>query len=218
MNMRGDEGRQAEWVREFADALVENRLVPVRLWDERLTTVEAARVLRSSGIGIEKRAARHRPAFGGDPAAELSRFAMNIRAPSCCVPGAAGCCGRIPGLPRRMLPTGLSGEDFRRDPAGHRHRRESRELLATPAWCAPGGIFAWRVSSDRERKLQAGEYRFDQPAAPIEVYERIARGDIYYHRTGSAGGQEHVRHRRAGRAARPVSGGGISGCGARSRR
>jgi putative Holliday junction resolvase len=27
------------------------------MWDERLTTVEASRVLRSSGIGIEKRKA-----------------------------------------------------------------------------------------------------------------------------------------------------------------
>jgi putative Holliday junction resolvase len=31
--------------------------VPVKLWDERLTSVEAGRVLRSSGISIEKRAA-----------------------------------------------------------------------------------------------------------------------------------------------------------------
>ena len=52
----GDEGRQAEWVRELADALGAHTGVAVRLWDERLTTVEAARVLRSSGIGIEKRA------------------------------------------------------------------------------------------------------------------------------------------------------------------
>jgi len=57
LNMRGDEGRQAEWVRELADALGAQTGVAVRLWDERLTTVEAARVLRSSGIGIEKRAA-----------------------------------------------------------------------------------------------------------------------------------------------------------------
>src|SRR5438105_3951004 len=56
LNMRGDEGRQAEWVRELADALAAQTGVAVRLWDERLTTVEAARVLRSSGIGIEKRA------------------------------------------------------------------------------------------------------------------------------------------------------------------
>jgi putative holliday junction resolvase len=56
LNMRGDEGRQAAWVRELADALAAYTGVAVRLWDERLTTVEAARVLRSSGIGIEKRA------------------------------------------------------------------------------------------------------------------------------------------------------------------
>jgi putative Holliday junction resolvase len=31
--------------------------LPVKLWDERLTSVEAGRVLRSSGISIEKRAA-----------------------------------------------------------------------------------------------------------------------------------------------------------------
>ena len=57
MNMGGKEGRQSAWVREFADALTEHTGLPVKLWDERLTTVEANRVLRSSGIGIEKRAA-----------------------------------------------------------------------------------------------------------------------------------------------------------------
>jgi putative holliday junction resolvase len=57
VNMRGTEGRQSGWVREFAGD-IESRLgVPVRLWDERLTSVEAGRVLRSSGISIEKRAA-----------------------------------------------------------------------------------------------------------------------------------------------------------------
>lgn len=57
INMSGNEGRQSGWVREFADALESRTGLPVKLWDERLTTVEAARVLRSSGIGIEKRAA-----------------------------------------------------------------------------------------------------------------------------------------------------------------
>jgi putative holliday junction resolvase len=55
--MRGVEGRQSVWVREFAAALEQHTHLPVRLWDERLTSVEAGRVLRSSGIGIEKRAA-----------------------------------------------------------------------------------------------------------------------------------------------------------------
>lgn len=57
INMRGAEGRQSGWVREFAAALEAQTGLPVKLWDERLTSVEAGRVLRASGISIEKRAA-----------------------------------------------------------------------------------------------------------------------------------------------------------------
>ena len=57
INMRGTEGRQSAWVHEFAGALERYTGLPVRFWDERLTTVEANRVLRSSGISLEKRAA-----------------------------------------------------------------------------------------------------------------------------------------------------------------
>ena len=57
INMRGDEGRQSGWVREFAEALEKRTGLAVKLWDERLTSVEANRVLRSSGISIQKRAA-----------------------------------------------------------------------------------------------------------------------------------------------------------------
>ena len=57
INMRGAEGRQSAWVREFAGALGRHTGLPVKLWDERLTSVEAGRVLRASGISIEKRAA-----------------------------------------------------------------------------------------------------------------------------------------------------------------
>jgi putative holliday junction resolvase len=57
INMKGTEGRQSGWVREFAVAIEKRTGVPVKLWDERLTSVEAGRVLRSSGISIEKRAA-----------------------------------------------------------------------------------------------------------------------------------------------------------------
>jgi len=57
VNMGGVEGRQSAWVREFGDAIAKRTGLPVKYWDERLTSVEAGRVLRSSGIGIEKRAA-----------------------------------------------------------------------------------------------------------------------------------------------------------------
>ena len=57
INMGGNEGRQSAWVREFSGALERRTGLPVKLWDERLTSVEAGRVLRSSGISIQKRAA-----------------------------------------------------------------------------------------------------------------------------------------------------------------
>ena len=57
VNMGGLEGRQSGWVREFGEALGRWTGLPVRYWDERLTSVEAGRVLRASGISIEKRAA-----------------------------------------------------------------------------------------------------------------------------------------------------------------
>jgi len=57
LHMSGDAGRQSEWAREFAGAIEKYTGIPVRMWDERLTTLEASRVLRQSGIGIEKRAA-----------------------------------------------------------------------------------------------------------------------------------------------------------------
>jgi len=56
LHMSGDEGRQAGHAREFAQRLTERTGRQVRLWDERLTTVAAQRVLKSSGISIAKRA------------------------------------------------------------------------------------------------------------------------------------------------------------------
>ena len=55
MNMSGNEGRQSAWVRDFAEKLHARSGLAVRLWDERLTTKEAERVLRSSGISRVKR-------------------------------------------------------------------------------------------------------------------------------------------------------------------
>ncbi len=56
LHMTGKEGRQAEYTRDFAQRLEERTGIPVHFWDERLTTVEAQRVLKSSGISIAKRA------------------------------------------------------------------------------------------------------------------------------------------------------------------
>ncbi len=56
IHMSGREGRQVEYTKDFAERLAEQTGLPMKFWDERLTSVEAGRVLRSSGISIEKRA------------------------------------------------------------------------------------------------------------------------------------------------------------------
>jgi putative Holliday junction resolvase len=57
LHMSGRAGRQSEWAQDFASALGKYTGIPVKLWDERLTTVQASRVLRESGISIAKRGA-----------------------------------------------------------------------------------------------------------------------------------------------------------------
>lgn len=56
LHMSGRDSRQGAYTREFAERLSERTQVPVKHLDERLTTVQAERVLRESGISIEKRA------------------------------------------------------------------------------------------------------------------------------------------------------------------
>lgn len=55
LRMDGSEGRQSEKAQQFAKELERHLNVAVRLWDERLTSVEATRVLRQSGVGPAKR-------------------------------------------------------------------------------------------------------------------------------------------------------------------
>jgi putative Holliday junction resolvase len=49
LNMDGSEGPQAAKVRRFADRVREHTGIPIELWDERLTTVEATETLRETG-------------------------------------------------------------------------------------------------------------------------------------------------------------------------
>ncbi|MGQ9633115.1 MAG: Holliday junction resolvase RuvX [Bryobacteraceae bacterium] len=55
IHMNGNEGSRTAWVQEFAQKLHERYGLEVRLWDERLTTRQASRVLRESGISRQKR-------------------------------------------------------------------------------------------------------------------------------------------------------------------
>ena len=54
-NMDGSEGPRAELYRAFASDLEQALGMPVRLWDERLTTVDAQRILSDNGVYGKKR-------------------------------------------------------------------------------------------------------------------------------------------------------------------
>lgn len=54
-NMDGSYGPAAEKVREFVAALKEALTVPIRTWDERLTSAQANRIMTQSGVRREKR-------------------------------------------------------------------------------------------------------------------------------------------------------------------
>jgi len=55
LRMSGDEGIQAEKVQTFAEELRRKFKLPVQLFDERLTSVEANRVLRETEMSIRRR-------------------------------------------------------------------------------------------------------------------------------------------------------------------
>lgn len=75
---------------------------------------------------------------------------------------------------------GFRRETFVDIPRGTPARSIARRL-------AEAGVIRWRWQFLLVRllhpraKLQAGEYRFAQPASPWEVFERIARGDVFYY-------------------------------------
>jgi putative Holliday junction resolvase len=56
LRMSGVEGTQAEKMQVFAEELRKRFRLPVHLWDERLTSAEANRLLRETELSINQRA------------------------------------------------------------------------------------------------------------------------------------------------------------------
>jgi len=55
LRMSGDEGVQAEKMQRFAQELRQRFGLPVHLWDERLSSAEANRLLRETDMSIRRR-------------------------------------------------------------------------------------------------------------------------------------------------------------------
>lgn len=55
LRMSGEESSQSGKIRAFAEDILKRFALPVHFWDERLTSVEANRLLRETDLSIEKR-------------------------------------------------------------------------------------------------------------------------------------------------------------------
>jgi putative holliday junction resolvase len=55
LRMSGTEGTQAEKMQRLAEELRRRFNLPVHLWDERLTTAQASRILRETEMSIKRR-------------------------------------------------------------------------------------------------------------------------------------------------------------------
>jgi putative pre-16S rRNA nuclease len=55
LRMSGQQGAQAEKMQLFAEQLRQRYRLPVHLWDERLTSAQANRLLRSTDLSIKRR-------------------------------------------------------------------------------------------------------------------------------------------------------------------
>src|SRR6478735_927008 len=75
---------------------------------------------------------------------------------------------------------GFEKEVFVDIPSGTSTRGIARLLLENGVIRSEWTFLAARAVQSRS-KLQAGEYRFSQPASALDVFRRIARGDIFFY-------------------------------------
>lgn len=57
LRLSGNEGSQSQKMQAFAEELRKRSGLPVHLWDERLTSTQANRILREAELSIKKRGA-----------------------------------------------------------------------------------------------------------------------------------------------------------------
>jgi putative Holliday junction resolvase len=49
LTLRGEIGPQAQWIERYAEALAETLSVPIEMWDERYSTLDAEEILQRGG-------------------------------------------------------------------------------------------------------------------------------------------------------------------------
>src|SRR5436305_12637681 len=78
-----------------------------------------------------------------------------------------------------LLPTGPQSQQFVQLKAGSSARHIAAGLQQAGVIRSQYAFLLWHYLRGH-KSLKAGEYAFDHPANGLEVYDRIARGDIYF--------------------------------------
>jgi len=78
------------------------------------------------------------------------------------------------------LPVSPNGQKFVMLRPGFSTRRIARELKAAGVIRSTQAFVLWH-SMHRQPSLKAGEYLFERDANAIEIHNRLARGDVYFH-------------------------------------
>ncbi|HEV2989620.1 MAG TPA: endolytic transglycosylase MltG [Candidatus Angelobacter sp.] len=79
-----------------------------------------------------------------------------------------------------LLPVGPESQVLVQLKPGSSARRIAADLKNAGVIRSESAFLFWRYVKGR-RSLKAGEYSFEHPASALEVFDRIARGDIYFH-------------------------------------
>jgi len=79
-----------------------------------------------------------------------------------------------------LLPAGPHSQQLVQLKPGSSARRIAADLKQAGVIRSEYAFLLWRYVHGN-KSLKAGEYAFDHPATAAEVYDRIARGDIYFH-------------------------------------
>ena len=79
-----------------------------------------------------------------------------------------------------MMPVTPAGQKFVMLRPGYSTRRIAAELEAAGVIRSRLGFILWHRVHHKQ-SLKAGEYLFDKTARPLDVYNRLVRGDIYVH-------------------------------------
>jgi len=75
---------------------------------------------------------------------------------------------------------GFSGEQFVQVPRGAGSFEVAARLRSSGVLASEWPFLLIRLLRPRS-VLQAGEYRFDRPLSPVEIYQKIARGEVSYY-------------------------------------